>query len=239
MTKVIAFTSGVSGAGVTTVAANIGASFALTGKFVVLVEMDERFSLHQQAGMKVGGASYAPSLFYAHTSVEELAGVVHEAQTSGADYVLMDVGMAPHYEWASLCDEVVVVTTMKEGVLLATDYLIGQLEEESEICPKLMVNHYDPESFTGFDRVVEHTLTDRIIGFILSSENDTKYEEPVALFPTQENGLRFRHSSRNLKEGTYRRFRTLHYPSSYRRTLKKITRFLHPETAKRDRRVAK
>lgn len=239
MTRVIAFTSEVPGTGVTTVTANIGASFALTGKFAVLVEMDHHFSLHREAGMKVGGAAYAPSLFYAYTSYEDLAEVVNEATTSGADYVLIDAGMAPHEVWASLCDEVVVVTTAKDGVLLATDYLFGQLERETGLLPKLIVNQYDRESYAGFERVVAQSLTDRIIGFVPASEAVTKYAEPVALFPTEDTGLRFRHSSRNLKEGTYRSYRTLHYPSSYKRTLKKFTRFLYPDTLKKERRIAK
>ncbi|SDN21381.1 AAA family ATPase [Alkalicoccus daliensis] len=240
MTKVIAFTAGESGAGVTTAAANIGASLALAGKSVLLVEFDSRFSLHKYAGMKAGGTTYAASLFYAFAVVEEAGEIIKEARDSEADFVLVDLGSnTEQFELLSFCDEVVVVTALEEAALQRTDFVLGQLESTFGLNPKLLVNRFDVEASVGVDKLIENTLTDRIVGFVLDSDSFSFYQDPVAVYPTEENGLRFRHISRNLKEDTYRKYRTLHYPRSSNKTWKKITRFLHADTAAGERPQAK
>lgn len=240
MTKVIAFTSGEPDAGVTTTAANVGASLALGGKSVLLVELDNHFPLHMRAGMKAGGTTYAASLFYAFSTLEELEAVIEEACASEADFVLVDLGSnSERFGVLSHCDEVVVVTTLEETALPRADFVLGQLESQYGLTPKLIVNRFDAKASVGVDKLVENTLTDRIAGFILEDSNFDTYREPVAVYPTEENGLRFRHISRNLKEGTFRKYRTLYYPRSSSRAWKKITRFLHADTAGRERPEAK
>ncbi|PRO64805.1 hypothetical protein [Alkalicoccus urumqiensis] len=199
MIQMIGISSAHSGAGGSTASRNIASALASAGYRTLLVretpvpvdvsiqEWDQKHPLLTLFGA-CGDAHYVRSW----------------AERRKASFVIIDMDPVLESGWSGVLDDVVIVTAPDDPSLTEADRQYGTWESFKK--PYLLLNKLDSEEDGEKELFLEAAYPGCFLGSVLYDSSFPFEEKDISLFAGEENGQRYRHIARQLKDGRIRPF---------------------------------